>query len=121
MAELRIGNTERERASHLLGDHYASGRLDDDEYAERLDAVWSARTRADLDLLFHDLPRPVATAVPARASRPPVSRRRGPRVGPPLALLLVGLMMLTVVTGAPWWLLAVGVVALLTMKGPACR
>ena len=120
MAELRIGNAERERASHLLGDHYASGRLDDEEYAERLDAVWSARTGADLDLVFHDLPRPVVPRQPVRAARP-TPRPRRPRVGVPLALLVAGLVMLTVVTNAPWWLLAAGVVALFMTRGGACR
>ena len=41
--------------------HYADGRLDHEEYDERLDAIWTARTRADLALLFSDLPRPQAS------------------------------------------------------------
>lgn len=121
MAELRIGNAERERASHLLGDHYAAGRLDEDEYAERLDAVWSARTAADLDLLFHDLPRPLAPAVAVRPRTGPVApRRHRPRVALPLALLLAGLVMLTVLAEAPWLLLLAGAVVLLA-KGRTCR
>ena len=53
---LRLGDAEREQASALLRDHYAEGRLDTEEYSERLDAVWAARTRADLRPVFADLP-----------------------------------------------------------------
>jgi hypothetical protein len=88
--EVRVGDAERERAAEALADHYAAGRLDHAEYVERLDAIWTARTRADLDMLFHDLPR---------AARPePASRSR--RSGPPfpliaLAVLVVGVVVLT--------------------------
>jgi uncharacterized membrane protein len=96
--ELRVGDAERERAAEALGDHYAAGRLEHGEYAERLDAVWSARTRGDLDVLFHDLPRLAAPAPPARA--------RGRLPFPVLAFvaLLVGA---TVITHLPIILLVV--------------
>ena len=45
---LRIGDADRERAQAILGDHYAAGRLDKDEYDQRLDQIWAARTRAEL-------------------------------------------------------------------------
>jgi hypothetical protein len=88
--EVRVGDTERERAAEALADHYAAGRLDHAEYVERLDAIWTARTHADLDMLFHDLPR---------MTRPePVASAR--RAGPPfpliaLAVLVVGVVVLT--------------------------
>ena len=50
--EPRIGDAERERATARLGEHFAEGRLDHEEYDERLDAIWSARTAADLDQVF---------------------------------------------------------------------
>ncbi|QIK75582.1 DUF1707 SHOCT-like domain-containing protein [Nocardioides piscis] len=96
----RIGNAERETATGLLGEHYAAGRLDHEEYDERLDAIWSARTAADLEQLFWDLPRPVS-ASPARTTRTP--RRRGPGVSP---LLLVAVVVaFAVVLEAPWLVL----------------
>jgi Domain of unknown function (DUF1707)/TM2 domain len=61
---IRIGNDERQSAAHALGDHYAQGRLDTDEYEHRVSAAFVARTRADLDVLFADLPRPVAAMAP---------------------------------------------------------
>ncbi len=71
-ARLRVGDPERERAASALGEHFAHGRLDDLEYAERLDAIWSARTRADLDVLFTDLPATLQAppSVPARPMVP---------------------------------------------------
>ena len=113
---LRIGDAERERAQSLLGDHYAAGRLDHDEYVERLDRIWAARTRAELDPVFVDLPgeRPVAPAAypfSTPASRRPTrpTRRRGPRPPLPLLVLLVVLGSIAVMTHLPWILVGVGV------------
>jgi DUF1707 SHOCT-like domain len=88
--ETRIGDAEREQAAASLGDHYAAGRLDHVEYSERLDAIWTARTRGDLDVLFHDLPR----LAPAQ---PPRRRGRGSLPFPVIALvaLLVGALVIT--------------------------
>ena len=58
--DIRIGDADRERAMADLAMHYADGRLDHEEYDERLDAIWTARTKADLRVLFDDLPRPQA-------------------------------------------------------------
>ena len=43
--QTRISDADRERAMADLASHYAEGRLDHDEYDERLDAIWTARTR----------------------------------------------------------------------------
>ena len=68
---LRISDADREQAAADLSEHYAEGRLTHDEHAERLDAVWTARTHADLAPIFEDLPsqghRPPA-ASPGRAA-----------------------------------------------------
>ncbi len=61
---MRVGNEQRQAAAHALGDHYAQGRLDADEYEDRLSAAYTARTAADLDRLFSDLPRPAGPSVP---------------------------------------------------------
>lgn len=54
----RIGDAERDRATDLLRDHLAEGRLDQVEFDERLTRALTARTQADLDPLFTDLPGP---------------------------------------------------------------
>lgn len=97
---IRISDADRERAMADLAGHYADGRLDHEEYDERLDAIWTARTRADLAVLFSDLPRPqqVRAPAPARSTR---ERRRRIPVLPVLAVLIV----LSALTNAPFWLL----------------
>lgn len=56
-SQTRIGDAEREAAVAALGEHYAAGRLTKDEYDDRSDAAYQARTAADLAPLFADLPR----------------------------------------------------------------
>ncbi len=56
--ELRASDAERERAASTLRDHAATGRLDMNELAERLEVAYSARTRSQLARLLADLPRP---------------------------------------------------------------
>lgn len=113
--ELRIGDREREQATALLTEHYAAGRLDTDEHGERLDAIWSARTRADLDQVFWDLPALAPAARPA----PPVPATR-PRRRLRLAPLLLALVVLAIVLQLPWW--ALGIIAwVLVAKSPLLR
>jgi len=77
--QLRIGDAEREQATAALGEHFAQGRITADEHAERLDQIWAARTRADLQPVFRDLPDPSRRTTPdtrnirhqARRGRPP--------------------------------------------------
>jgi hypothetical protein len=87
MDTLRLSDADREAAVALLGEHYAIGRLTKDEFDERSDAVWSARTRGDLAPVFVDLPAPPSTQPTRAAARPPGRAR--PRRVPLLALVLV--------------------------------
>jgi hypothetical protein len=54
--EMRIGDAEREAAAAELREHYASGRLTLDELNDRVDKVFAAKTRGDLNALMTDLP-----------------------------------------------------------------
>lgn len=77
-AWLRIGDAEREAAVDALNRHFAEGRLTSLEHDERTSLALEARTRADLDKLFADLPRlDVAASHHPGASAKPGSR--GPR------------------------------------------
>lgn len=71
----RIGDAERDRAAALLRDHLTEGRLDQLEFDERLTQALSARTQADLDPLFRDLPgpRPDQALQPIQPSTPPAT------------------------------------------------
>jgi Domain of unknown function (DUF1707) len=73
-ASIRIGYDERAAAQQALDVHMTAGRLDPDEYADRFAAAGVARTQAELDALFTDLPEPH----PARPSAPPPGAPRGP-------------------------------------------
>jgi len=103
--ELRVGDGERDRAAASLGEHYSAGRLTHAEYAERLDAIWTARTRRDLDDVFHDLPKVVQ--VPVRPAR---TRWLGWPYSGLLFLIVAGLAI-----AHPSWLLLL-VVALVFVK-----
>ena len=53
---MRVSDAERDAAAAELREHFASGRLNQDELDERLASVFAARTRGDLNALFTDLP-----------------------------------------------------------------
>jgi hypothetical protein len=64
---IRASDAEREHVAVLLRDHCAEGRLTLDELDERLDRVYKAGTRRELDLLVADLP--VTATKPADGGR----------------------------------------------------
>jgi len=105
MDELRISDADRAQALDLLSEQYAQGRLDKDEFDERSDAIWSAKTQGDLAPVFADLPWR-SPEVPVRTSGR--GRQWGPRWSPPLLPLIVVLVLLTVLTKIPFWLLLIG-------------
>jgi len=53
---IRASDQDRDRTAQLLREHHAMGRLDADEFTERLDKVFTAKTMGDLDELTADLP-----------------------------------------------------------------
>ena len=65
--ELRASDEQRERAAAEIREHFAAGRLDDDELSDRLDAAYRARTQRELRDLRADLPALPPTPTEARA------------------------------------------------------
>jgi hypothetical protein len=55
----RVGSAERDEAVALLAEHWHAGRLDPGEHELRVTKARAAVTRADLDILFTDLPQPL--------------------------------------------------------------
>jgi len=105
---MRVGDAERDEAARALGDHFASGRLDREEYDERLEQAFAARTGNDLVALFRDLPQPRGAVSPAR-----MHHRRGFRFPfLPVLLILIGL---AIVFNSSW-IVWVGLGALLLAK-----
>jgi uncharacterized membrane protein len=62
--DLRIGDADREASAAALREHYAQGRLSLEEFNQRLDAVFAATTRGQLDAITRDLPHVTAPYVP---------------------------------------------------------
>jgi uncharacterized protein DUF1707 len=68
---MRVGDAEREAAAAEVREHFASGRLTQDELNQRLDQTFAAKTRGDLNAVFTDLPTANwrdATAAGARST-----------------------------------------------------
>jgi len=53
---IRASDEDRDRTANVLREHHAVGRLDPEEFNERLDKVFEARTIGDLESLTADLP-----------------------------------------------------------------
>jgi Domain of unknown function (DUF1707) len=54
--QLRASDDDRDRTASLLREHHAAGRLSADEFQERLDATFEAKTLGQLQELLADLP-----------------------------------------------------------------
>lgn len=76
-SRLRASDDDREQAAAVLGAALAEGRLSVTEHAERLDAVYDAKTHAEIAPLIDDLPPkgPMQSVLP-RADLAPATRRR---------------------------------------------
>ncbi|MGW7378562.1 DUF1707 SHOCT-like domain-containing protein [Streptomyces sp. NPDC054794] len=62
--ELRASDADRERVAEVLRDALAEGRLDMEEFEERLEATYKARTYGELTPITRDLPGAGVTAPP---------------------------------------------------------
>jgi hypothetical protein len=78
LPEMRASDSERERVAERLRDAVAEGRLDLEEFEQRLDATYKARTHGELEPLVSDLP--VTSSMSAATTR---SGGWGQRVGGP--------------------------------------
>ena len=54
--QMRVSDAERAEVADRLSKHYSDGRLDQAEFNERLDRAMRAKTQADLNGIFADLP-----------------------------------------------------------------
>jgi hypothetical protein len=72
--DLRASDADRERVAEVLRDALAEGRLDMEEFEERLEATYKARTYGELTPITRDLPVAGVTPPPV----PPVSLVKEP-------------------------------------------
>jgi hypothetical protein len=80
---IRASDADRDRAAALLREHHAAGRLEPEEFSDRLDRAFAARTVGEIDTLLKDLPSIDLYRLPdAVMTRQPLQsqpRLRGPR------------------------------------------
>ncbi len=102
---MRVSDADREAVTTRLRDHYAEGRLTQDELDERVSAALSAKTFGDLRTLTTDLPGPAAVP-PRAAARPswdgPPPWRHHRRHRPPVGLFLLIALLLVLASGGGW-------------------
>jgi uncharacterized protein DUF1707 len=55
-SRIRASDADRDRTAALLREHHAAGRLTAEEFSERLDKAYAAKTLGELDELLADLP-----------------------------------------------------------------
>lgn len=102
---MRIGDTERERAITLLGEHFTAGRLDVHEYDERCAGASAARFHSELSQLFQDLPDPRPALPQQTPAKRPDSKGPGVVLG---VTIIVAALALAVVVRLPAFLLLLG-------------
>ncbi len=107
---IRVSDADREQVTARLREHYAEGRLTQEELDERITATLNAKTFGDLRRIMSDLPEPEPAGAQARPGPAggwgpppwtpgPFRYRRGPRLLP-LVLLLLFLML--ILPGGGW-------------------
>jgi Domain of unknown function (DUF1707)/Cell wall-active antibiotics response 4TMS YvqF len=73
-SRLRASDADRDSAAAVINNALAEGRLTVDEHSERLDAVYAAKTHAELVPLLEDLPGTHAVALQGHAPSEVVAR-----------------------------------------------
>jgi hypothetical protein len=136
---MRVSDADRAEVADRLARHFGDGRLDQAEFDERVSRAMAAKTAADFQGLFDDLPDlpgdspngvPSGTAK-APGTPPPAAgytarRRRGPLRGPVRALLIVVLVLVAAniawhalmgwITPLVWLAAIVAVIVLVTRR-----
>lgn len=87
---LRAGDADREATGARLRRHHADGRLDTEEFQERTDRCYDAKTLGDLERLVADLP-------PEPTSDRRHALRRLPMI--PLVPILIAIVAISAVSG----------------------
>lgn len=117
---LRISDQQRERAAQELREHFAAGRLSEEELDERVQQAYAARTERQLREVLSDLPRlpasPQQVKAELAARRSQLQRRLIQETGGGLCLLAV-CVAVWVIDGASgqFWPVWVAVVVLIPL------
>ncbi len=130
-SEVRVSDQDRERVVREIREHFAAGRLNEDELGERVQATYKARTSKELADVRADLPKLPPTPTEQRAElvrrRGELQRRLLQQTGGALVLFLI-CTVIWVAAGAsgafwPVWVALVGLIPLVRngwrLYGPA--
>jgi hypothetical protein len=88
--QLRVSDADRHQLVAVLERHTSAGRLDLDEYADRVDRVFRARTYGELAAIVADLP----------AEPPADSRTSGRQLAVAFLVALLALLVIGVAVAA---------------------
>ncbi len=88
--KLRASDADRERVAEVLREAAGDGRLTMDELDERLDAVYAAKTYAELEPITHDLPDAGAAAAPVTRAATADPARFGGEPTSSMAVAILG-------------------------------
>jgi hypothetical protein len=133
MNDFRASDADRDRAAQDIREHFAAGRLTEEEMDQRVEAAYAARTDGELRRLLADLPQLPATRAEQRAElaarRRHLQRRLLQQSGGGLGLFVVCTVIWALSGGHdhgqfwPVWILIVVIVPLLRngwrLYGPA--
>ncbi len=75
-SSLRVADADREQLAQELREHMLAGRLTSEEFEQRLERLYAATTRGELDALKADLPLSPMVLGAALAKRNATLRRR---------------------------------------------
>jgi uncharacterized membrane protein YccC len=137
-ANIRASDADRDRVVAALREHLAAGRLTTEEFSDRLDLAFAAKTLGDLDSLMADLPGADLGLIGERPAAPgpaagPLDERLGEfspawrAVWRPWIAVTLFFFVLWLVTGAaggPWFVypaLVAGLLLLRRARHPARR
>ncbi|MEV5502392.1 DUF1707 domain-containing protein, partial [Nonomuraea fuscirosea] len=73
--EMRASDADRDRVAAILREHTAQGRITMDEFNERLESLYKAKTYGELAKLTSDLPDVDLRRLPAKATAAAPERR----------------------------------------------
>jgi len=79
-SRLRASDADRDRAAAVLNEALAHGRLTAEEHSERLDALYAAKTHADIVPVIDDLPAASALVAPSPGASPATKADQGRRL-----------------------------------------
>ena len=102
--DLRVSDADRDEVAREIREHFAAGRLSDDELAERVHRAYAAKTQSELQEVRADLPKlPAAHAAELQVRRAQLQRRFVQQLGGSLIPFVVCVVIWVASGGGNFW------------------